>query len=53
MEHFANKDGKFIVENLAKTIQENAAYLSEVDGATGDGIMESTLVRVSLDVRKS
>jgi dihydroxyacetone kinase-like protein len=37
MEHFANKDGKFIVENLAKTIQENAAYLSEVDGATGDG----------------
>lgn len=37
MEHFVNKDGKFIVENLAKTIQENTAYLSEVDGAIGDG----------------
>ena len=37
MEQFANGDGKFIVENLIKTIQENAAYLGEVDGAIGDG----------------
>ncbi len=34
---FLNKDGKIIVENLIAAIQENAAYLSEIDGAIGDG----------------
>lgn len=37
MGQFMNRDGKFIVEDLVETIQENAAYLDEVDGATGDG----------------
>jgi dihydroxyacetone kinase-like protein len=37
MASFLNKNGKIIVENLIATIQENAAYLSEIDGAIGDG----------------
>ena len=37
MEKFLNKDGKVIVMNLVKTIQENKDYLSEVDGLIGDG----------------
>ena len=37
MTSFPNKDGKVIVENLIATIQEHAAYLSEIDGAIGDG----------------
>lgn len=37
MEKFLNKDGKVIVLNLVKTIQENKDYLSEVDGLIGDG----------------
>jgi len=37
MEQFSNRDGKSIIENLIKTIQENVSYLDELDGATGDG----------------
>ncbi len=37
MTAFRNADGKVLVENLIETIQENAAYLSELDGAIGDG----------------
>jgi dihydroxyacetone kinase-like protein len=34
---FPNSQGKRIVLGLIQTIQENAQYLSEVDGAIGDG----------------
>lgn len=34
---FTNKDGKQIVANIIKTIQDNKDYLSEIDGAIGDG----------------
>ena len=37
MEQFKNSDGTQIVFGLIKTIQENKAYLSEIDGAIGDG----------------
>ena len=37
MNAFKNAAGKIIVENLIDTIQKNMAYLSEVDGAIGDG----------------
>lgn len=37
MTAFLNKHGKVIVDHLITTIQENAAYLSEIDGAIGDG----------------
>ncbi|MGI5173616.1 dihydroxyacetone kinase subunit L [Treponema sp. OMZ 840] len=37
MNGFKNIDGKVIVEDLINTIQKNTAYLSEVDGAIGDG----------------
>lgn len=37
MDFFLNSEGKIIVENLIKTIKENKEYLSEVDGAIGDG----------------
>jgi len=36
-EYFLNSKGKPIVLALVHTIQENTAYLSEVDGAIGDG----------------
>ncbi|UCF97066.1 MAG: dihydroxyacetone kinase subunit L [Spirochaetaceae bacterium] len=36
-EQFANQDGQVVVRELIKIIQENRAYLSEVDGAIGDG----------------
>lgn len=36
-DQFANKDGKIVVENLIRTIQENKEYLSRVDGLIGDG----------------
>jgi dihydroxyacetone kinase-like protein len=36
-EDFANADGKAVLDDLVKTITENRAYLSEVDGAIGDG----------------
>ena len=37
MNTFKNNDGKDIVMNMIKTIQDNRDYLSEVDGAIGDG----------------
>jgi len=37
MENFKNQNGLIIVKNLIKTIQTNKDYLSEVDGAIGDG----------------
>lgn len=37
MEYFLNAEGAVIVQNIIATIQDNAAYLSEIDGAIGDG----------------
>lgn len=37
MGYFLNSEGSVIVYNLIKTIQDNKDYLSEVDGAIGDG----------------
>lgn len=36
-ERFANRDGRVIVEQLIETIRQHKAYLSEIDGAIGDG----------------
>jgi dihydroxyacetone kinase-like protein len=37
MQSFLNKDGGTVVEALIQTIKENAALLSDLDGAIGDG----------------
>ncbi len=37
MEAFKNSEGTGVVTAMIRTIQENTAYLSEVDGAIGDG----------------
>lgn len=37
MESFSNADGIKIVDNLIIAIQENKQYLSDIDGAIGDG----------------
>ncbi|MEX1307748.1 MAG: dihydroxyacetone kinase subunit DhaL [Eubacteriales bacterium] len=37
MAGFKNAEGKVIVMNMIKAIQDNKEYLSEVDGAIGDG----------------
>lgn len=37
MESFENSRGAEILVNLCHAIRDNAAYLSEIDGATGDG----------------
>ena len=37
MASFKNKDGKVIILRMIKVIQENKDYLSEIDGAIGDG----------------
>ena len=37
MDSFKNKDGGVIVLSVIKAIQENKTYLSEIDGAIGDG----------------
>lgn len=37
MESFKNKDGRIIVDDMIKAIQDNKDYLSKVDGAIGDG----------------
>ncbi len=34
---FTNQEGKVIVENIIAVIQANKDYLSEIDGAIGDG----------------
>jgi dihydroxyacetone kinase-like protein len=36
-ERFANRDGRIIVERLIETVRLHKAYLSEIDGAIGDG----------------
>lgn len=36
-EGFANEKGKVVVERMIAVIRENRAYLSEIDGAIGDG----------------
>lgn len=35
--NFTNNEGIVIIDNLIKTIQENKQYLSDIDGAIGDG----------------
>ena len=37
MKAFKNSDGKSILLNMVKAIQDNKAYLGEVDGLIGDG----------------
>ena len=37
MDFFSNEEGAKIVLDLIDTIQQNKAYLSEIDGAIGDG----------------
>lgn len=37
METFKNADGKSVLLKIVKAIQENKAYLGEVDGLIGDG----------------
>lgn len=37
MSIFRNKDGKSVVLNIVKEVQDNKAYLGEVDGLIGDG----------------
>lgn len=37
MSRFYNRDGKKVLMNIVKSIQENKAYLGEVDGLIGDG----------------
>ena len=37
MQYFSNKEGAVIIRNVIKAIQVNKDYLSEVDGAIGDG----------------
>lgn len=37
MESFKNSGGGSIVANMIRAVKENAAYLSEIDGAIGDG----------------
>jgi dihydroxyacetone kinase-like protein len=37
MESFLNNDGLVIVFNMIKSIHENKQYLSDIDGAIGDG----------------
>ncbi len=34
---FYNRDGKSVLEHIVAAIQENKAYLSEIDGLIGDG----------------
>lgn len=37
MQSFTNKDGRKLVENMINVIQQNKEYLSDIDGAIGDG----------------
>jgi dihydroxyacetone kinase-like protein len=37
MNDFANQDGRALIDAMVQTIHENAAYLSQLDGAIGDG----------------
>jgi dihydroxyacetone kinase-like protein len=37
MQKFSNTQGKAIIDSIIKVIQDNKAFLSEIDGAIGDG----------------
>jgi dihydroxyacetone kinase-like protein len=37
MQKFSNAQGKAIIDSIIKVIQDNKAFLSEIDGAIGDG----------------
>ncbi|TCL59247.1 dihydroxyacetone kinase DhaL subunit [Hydrogenispora ethanolica] len=37
MDHFLNDEGLFVVNSLIVAIRQNKEYLSEIDGAIGDG----------------
>ena len=37
MQSFANSEGSRMVHNMIKVIQSNKQYLSDIDGAIGDG----------------
>lgn len=37
MQKFSNAQGKAVVDAIIKVIQDNTAFLSEIDGAIGDG----------------
>ena len=37
MQKFSNAQGKAVIDAIIKVIQDNTAYLSEIDGAIGDG----------------
>ena len=37
VQNFTNKEGVAVVDAVIKVIQDNTAYLSEIDGAIGDG----------------
>lgn len=37
MENFTNQQGSAVIDAIIQVIQENTAYLSEIDGAIGDG----------------
>jgi len=37
MQRFSNQQGKAVIDAIIKVIQDNTAFLSEIDGAIGDG----------------
>ncbi|HTU02458.1 MAG TPA: dihydroxyacetone kinase subunit DhaL [Candidatus Sulfotelmatobacter sp.] len=37
MDSFANQNGRVVIENVIAAVRDNAALLSEIDGAVGDG----------------
>ena len=37
MDKFLNGNGKPILEKMVRSIQENKAYLGDIDGLIGDG----------------
>jgi dihydroxyacetone kinase-like protein len=37
MQRFSNQQGKTVIDAIIKVIQDNTAFLSEIDGAIGDG----------------
>ena len=43
MNTFKNADGKPVLLNMVKAVQDNKAYLGEVDGLIGDGDRKSVV----------
>jgi dihydroxyacetone kinase-like protein len=37
MESFSSRKGSFVIEKVIAAVRDNAAFLSEIDGAVGDG----------------